>query len=79
MEENNVQNEFERIDRSMVKEALSISIDTSLPVPERIEKFVKDGGDLNWRKKGDSLIRVTHSGNGRSFQDNFIEMLNDMW
>lgn len=78
MEKENVQNEFDLIDRSRVKELFSISIDTTLSVPERMEKYVRDGGDLRWRKKGDMLIKISHSGNGRSFCDNFIEMLDSM-
>ena len=78
MKENTSQDDFEKIDRSRVREVLSIAIDTSLPVPDRMRKFVEEGGDLKWRKKGDSLIKITHSGNGQSFHDNFIEMLNSM-
>ena len=78
MEQSSSHTEFEEIDKSEVKELLSIPIDTSLPVPERMKKLVEDGGNLKWRKKGDSLIKISHSGSGQSFQENFIEMLNSM-
>lgn len=76
--EKETMNEFKNIDRSKIKEVGSIKIDTSLPVPERMKKYVADGGDLSWKRQGKSLIKITHSGSGQSFIDNFAAMMGSM-
>ena len=73
-------NEMQQVDiRTVDKSALvdlnSVTIDESLPIPERVASFVHQIGNPYCFRVGDVAVKVVYKADGPSFQQNMEDIL----
>ena len=67
---------FEDVDIDDVPEIGEFKFDMDKPPAERIKKFFESGKNPYFRKTSDgAMIRISFTNNGRSFEDNMVNLL----
>ncbi|MBR6654123.1 MAG: hypothetical protein IKL27_05225 [Oscillospiraceae bacterium] len=66
--------DIEQCDRSMLVDLKSVTIDKTLPVPERITSFIKQVKNPYLFKVDDTTVKVEFS-SGKSLEDSLFSFL----
>ena len=78
VEVNSVADNDRTLYREQLKDIRSISIDTSLPIQERVRSFVQQIGDPYHYRVGDVVVTVSYTSDHGTLTDRFSEMLSLM-
>jgi len=55
-----------------------VRIDRSLPMEERVKSYVEQVKNPYMFKVGNTVVRVSYADNGRTMNDNFVNMISAM-
>lgn len=55
-----------------------VRIDRSLPMEERVKSYVEQVKNPYMFKVGNTVVRVSYADNGRTINDNFVNMISAM-
>jgi hypothetical protein len=67
---------FRDVERDELIELGSMTYDMDKPPGERVEKLFSTGKNPYFRRAGDgSIIKISFSSNGRSFEDNLVNLI----
>ena len=63
------------VDRTSLVDLNSVTIDESLPVPERVASFLEQIKNPYLFKVGNTIVRVSYANTTQTINDNFINLL----
>ena len=55
-----------------------VRIDRSLPMEERVKSYVEQVKNPYMFKVGNTVVRISYTDNGRTMNDNFVNMISAM-
>lgn len=70
--------DIRQMDKCNLVDLNSVTIDETLPIPERIESFVRQIKNPYCFRVGDVAVKVQYSANGPSFQQNMEDLFRTM-